>query len=261
MFSSEPRCIYHKNQLGEVICQLRFPEILSVEATIPAAFQEEIRQDFPVYSVRKEASAPKLAGTPGNFSVQNQPLTTNYQFVSENNNWKVNLTSKFISLSCAHYTCWEDFARKLDKPLAAFIKVYKPAYFDRIGLRYLNFISRNQLEMNSVQYHDLIQGPFLGILSDADADENTALQSGVDADVQLRGGCRVKIHSGTGMVKRNGVQDPEKKFIIDLDLYMPGRIPVNMSAGSLQTLHAQAYPLFRDAITDKLHNAMEPETL
>ena len=29
MLSQEPRCSYRENQLGEVICQLRFPEILA----------------------------------------------------------------------------------------------------------------------------------------------------------------------------------------------------------------------------------------
>ena len=39
---------------------------------------------------------------------------------------------------------------------------------------------------------------------------------------------------------------------------MPGKVPVNYSAGALQTLHSQAYSIFRGAITDTLHNAMEP---
>ena len=39
---------------------------------------------------------------------------------------------------------------------------------------------------------------------------------------------------------------------------MPGQIPVNLSAGALQTLHAQAWSIFRGAITDQLHNAMDP---
>ena len=47
MFSTETRCIYRKNQLAEVICQLRFPEILTIETNIPAQFQEAIRGDFP----------------------------------------------------------------------------------------------------------------------------------------------------------------------------------------------------------------------
>ncbi len=42
---------------------------------------------------------------------------------------------------------------------------------------------------------------------------------------------------------------------------MPGKIEVKLSAAALQTLHGQAYPLFRDAITDLLHEAMEPTHL
>ena len=32
MFSQEERCIYGRNQIMEVICQLRFPDILRIEA-------------------------------------------------------------------------------------------------------------------------------------------------------------------------------------------------------------------------------------
>ena len=37
-------------------------QILTIEANIPAQFQEAIRAAFPVYSVRKETPAPKLVG-------------------------------------------------------------------------------------------------------------------------------------------------------------------------------------------------------
>ena len=80
MFSNESRCIYKKSQLGEVICQLRFPEILTIEANVPVQFQEAIRADFPRYSVRKESPAPKLTGTPGNLALQNQPQTQDFYF-------------------------------------------------------------------------------------------------------------------------------------------------------------------------------------
>ena len=36
MFSNEERMIYAKRQLVEVICQLRFPEILSIEERVKA---------------------------------------------------------------------------------------------------------------------------------------------------------------------------------------------------------------------------------
>lgn len=258
MFSNENRCVYQENPLAEVVCQLRFPEILTIETTLPDQFQEAIRAEFPRFSQRKEAPAPKLTGAPGNLSVQNQPATVNYQFSSADGVWRVNLTSKFISLACTKYTRWEEFAQKLDKPLAAFIQIYKPAFFERIGLRYVNFLSRFQLGLEGVPFRELIAPCYLGILSEEDVNEAAASRCSVDADTAIRGGCRVKLHAGPGMVKRNGQADKEVKFIFDQDLYMPGQVPVNLSAGALQTLHAQAFSIFRGAITDKLHDAMEP---
>ena len=258
MFSTEPRCIYRSSQLGEVICQLRFPQILAVQANIPAQFQEVIRDEYPIYSLRKELPAPKFSGTPGNLQLQKQEAVNNYQFASADGLWRINLTSNFISLACSRYTCWEDFAKKLDKPLAAFLSIYRPAFYERVGLRYINFISRQALCLEDLPFSMLIQPKYLGLLADEQVNEQTATRSTVDAEVPIRGGCRAKIHAGPGMVTRKGQQDKEAKFVLDFDLYMPGKVEVKHSAAALQTLHSQAYPLFRDAITDTLHEAMEP---
>ena len=50
MFYEADRVVYAKPQLLEVICQLRFPTILSISAKEPAEFQELIRSDIPRYS-------------------------------------------------------------------------------------------------------------------------------------------------------------------------------------------------------------------
>lgn len=261
MFSTERRQILRNNQLAEVICQLRFPQILMIDQQPPAVFQEQIRQEFPQYSARKEVPAPRITGVPGNMTLENQALTTNYQFVSADGIWRVNLTSSFISLACKRYTRWEDFAKKLDKPLAAFIQTYKPAYFQRVGLRYLNFISRKGLNLEGVPYRDLIESHFLGPLALEEIPEQTALRCSVDTELQIQGGCRVKIHTGPGRIKVGGKEDPEVRFIFDQDLYMSGNVPVSYSAGALETLHSQAYSIFRGAITDTLLDAMMPEDI
>ena len=261
MFSKAPRCQYAHNQLADVICQLRFPEILTINTTPPANFQEEIRAEFPKYSTTMEAAAPTISGIPGNLQLQNQPATINYQFTSVDGIWRVNLTSKFISLACNKYTKWEDFAKKLDKPLAAFISIYKPAFFERIGLRYLNFFSRESLDLQDVTFRDMITPTYLGLLNDDEVAESAALRSGVDAEVSLPGGARLKLHAGPGLVKQNGQQQKEIKFIFDQDLYIAGNVPVSYSAGALQTLHSHAYPIFRGVITDLLHDAMGPTIL
>lgn len=261
MFSQEPRCIYRTNQLGEVICQLRFPEILSIGVNVPAQFQELIRDEYPQYSARKEAPAPKLTGAPGNFKLEDQPTTINYQFMSEDGVWRVNLTSTFISLACTRYTRWEEFALRLDKPLVAFIKTYRPAFFERVGLRYLNFFSRKALDLDGIPFSQLIAPCYLGPLADEEVSEASSTRCCVDAEFGIRGGCRLKLHAGPGMVKQNGQADNEVKFIFDQDLFMSGKVPVNMTAGALQTLHDQADRIFRAAITDTLHEAMGPERI
>lgn len=261
MFSHEDRCIYNCNPLADVICQLRFPEILTIGANVPVDFQEAIRDEYPQYIAKKEIPAPKVTGTPGNMTVQKQPEIINYQFSSADGIWRVNLTSKFISLTCSKYHCWEDFAGHLDKPLAAFIKIYKPAYFERVGLRYLNFISKEALDLAHKTYADLIAPCYLGPLAEDDVPDQTVTRSTVDVEMALRGGCHLKLHAGPGLVTRNGQQQKEVKFIFDQDLFMSGNIPVNMSAGAMQTLHSQAFSIFRGAITDTLHEAMEPTQL
>ena len=258
MFSDKKRCIYQNNQIAEGICQLRFPEILKISVQPPVNFQEAIRDEFPQYSSRKEMPAPKLEGIPGNMTLQKPEPTTNHQFISADGTWRVNLTSKFLSLATNQYSCWEDFARQLDKPLVAFIKTYQPAYFERIGLRYVNFFSRKALDLEGVPFRKLIQPSYLGPLMDEEISEPSTSQCSIDLDTAIRGGCRAKIHSGPGMVKKNGQMDHELKFVLDMDLYMPSRVPVNLSVGTLQSLHAQADAIFRDAITDTLHDAMEP---
>jgi len=259
MFTHTERCRYRENPLAEVICQLRFPEILAISSQPPVEFQEAIRSEYPGFVRRQEVPAPRVSGTPGNLTVQKHPPIINYQFSSPDGVWRVNLTGTFLSLTCSRYTCWEEFAARLDKPLAAFIRIYKPAYFERVGLRYLNFISRFQLGLEGIPFSELIAPCYLGPLAEEDVSEASASRCSVDAEMAIRGGCRVKLHAGPGLVKRGNREDKEVKFIFDQDLYMPGQLQLNLAVGALQTLHHQADAIFRGAITEQLHEAMEPQ--
>ena len=261
MFSNLPHCYYKKNPIAEVICQLRFPEILTIGANAPVDFQEAIRDDFPRYTVIQERPAPKLVGGPNNPTIQTQESIKNYQFMSEDGLWRINLTSTFISLACRKYTSWEEFARHLDKPLAAFIRIYHPAFYERVGLRYVNFISRNALGLEHIPFKDLFQPAYIGLLNEDDLVEKTFTRNALDVECTIRNGCRAKIHAGIGIVKKNGQTSNEVTFIFDQDLYMSGNVPINHSAAALQTLHSQAFPIFRGAITETLHEALEPHCI
>lgn len=258
MFFDCDRCLYRKNQLIEVICQLRFPTILSISAKEPAEFQDAIRHDFPQYKRLQEQPAPQVTGAPGSMRLQEQQPVTNYQFLSADGKWKVNLTNNFVSLATPAYTKWEDFAAQLDKVLAHFIPIYQPAYFERVGLRFINVFSKKALELTDLQFRDLFQPGYLGLLGEEDARESGFARAGQDIELALTGGCRVKMHAGPGMLQKGKVKDEEVKFILDNDIFMMGNLPVAQVAPALQTVHIQADRIFRGAITQTLHDAMEP---
>ena len=242
----------------EVICQLRFPTILSIGARDPVDFQEAIRQDFPQYKRLQEQPQPKLTGAPGSFRVEEGERITNYQFLSADGKWKVNLTNNFIALATPAYTKWEDFAAKLDLILAQFIPIYRPAYFERVGLRFINAFSRKALDLEGVPFRELFQPGYLGLLGEEDVREEGFARAGQDVELSISGGCRVKLHAGPGMVQRGNVKDGEVRFILDNDVFMNGKLPVAQCAPALQTVHIQADRLFAGAITQRLHEAMEP---
>lgn len=250
LFPDYEPCTYENNQLLEVICQLRFPPILSINETMPAAFQEEIRSEFPQFSVNAE-QVPVQPGQPSR-------TVNNYQFISADGKWKLNLTQNFIALSSMAYTDWRTFAGKLDQPLGKFIQRYRPAYFERVGLRYMNAISRVSLGLEESPWNDLIQPAWLGILDEEDVPEQTVTQSVTEAELSFPNGVHLKAHTGPGRVKRMGKEEAEVKFIMDFDLSLRGQIKAHNAAGTLEVLHDCANRTFQGAITIKLHDAMNP---
>ncbi|MCD7946954.1 MAG: TIGR04255 family protein [Oscillospiraceae bacterium] len=256
-FAEYDRYDYVKPPLLEVICQLRFPSILSIGATAPVAFQEAIRQDFPRYEVKEEQLPPKVSQGP-NPTLQSQPPVTNYNFISQDGFWKINLTNSFIALSTRQYRRWEDFAARLDKPLAQFIDIYHPAFFERIGLRYVNAFSRKVLGLKDALWDDLIQPAFLGVLGEPDVVENSVTKNLLNVEMNLSGGYHLKLSTGPGLLG-GGKQDPEVKYILDNDLSRSGKekeITAEQVPEHLEKMHVYAVRVFRGAITQTLHNAL-----
>ena len=82
MFSMDERVRYLKPQLMEVICQLRFPTILSIGAKDPVDFQEKIRAKFPRYIRKTENPVQIVNGKP-----EPQPPVINHEFLSADGRW------------------------------------------------------------------------------------------------------------------------------------------------------------------------------
>lgn len=258
LFSDYERYTYARSPLVETVCQLRFPTILSIDAKEPADFQEAIRREFPRYAMREERLPQRILnpGTPQQSLEQPQTIK-NYTFVSADNLWKLNLTRNFIALSTLRYTRWEDFAQRLDKPLAQFIQLYQPAPFERIGLRYVNAFSRHRLGLEGRPWNDLLEPPFLGPLDEDDVDEAATNKCSVDLDTAFAGGIRLKMHAGPGRLG-DGRKDPEVKFILDNDFSVLGAVPAEQVPEKLEAMHRFAVRLFLGSMTNLTFTALGP---
>lgn len=256
----DTRYLYTRSPLAEVICQLRFPTILSINNVEPADFQETIRDAFPQYLRKQDMPAPRITGLGGpNPRVEQAQPTANYHFLSADGRWRLNLTRDFIALSTFRYPGWEEFAHHLDKPLASFIQIYKPAYFQRVGLRYVNVFSRARLGLEGTPWAELFAPAYLGALQEQDVSEDQVVNLGSDLQLKLDSSSLAKIHAGYGKLKNNApgaAQDPEMKFILDLDLSMNDNTPCTLAAAALETLHGHSTRVFEGAVTDRLRHAM-----
>src|SRR5437867_910928 len=94
-FPDSQRVIYTQNPLHEVICQLRFPPILRIDAEPPAAFQERLRAMYPLF--REIEQDLPFDNAPAEFAkilkgaLLNRTRAMGYEFVSEDGAWLVTL--------------------------------------------------------------------------------------------------------------------------------------------------------------------------
>ena len=249
--------VYEKCPLIEVICQLRFPSILSIDTQEPAEFQDKIRDVFPRYHAQTDKVAVQ-GGEPSNITTHN--------FITESGDFRLSMTKFFISLSTMRYTSWEQFARTLDEPLGHFISIYRPAFFERVGLRYVNGFSRRVLDLQESRWNDLLEPQYLGVLQNDDIPENQVGKCSVDMELKLDESAHLKLHAGPGRLQRTirtpeglkTMQDPDVRFIFDQDLFSTGNIKAPSIMNTLESLHGHADRIFSEAITEVLHDAMDP---
>jgi uncharacterized protein (TIGR04255 family) len=262
-FPISQRVIYRRNPLTEVICQLRFPPILKIETVIPYEFQDLIRDDYPHYNEKKEFQMKLPEGVSG--QIPDELLDTitpgssrkNYEFISEDENWKINLTRNFLALSTRRYTRWETFKQKFIRSFEALLEIYKPKNFTRIGLRYRDLIRRGALGLEDVAWSELLQPYILGILMDNSLRENV---------VNVLHNTEISLEDGESIVRivSGLIEDAdsgESGYLIDSDFFTTTKTDIDKAIDRLDYFNQRGSRLIQWAITEKLHQAMEPEPL
>lgn len=264
-FPDYPRVVYSINPLEQVICQLRFPPILRIDAELPAKFQEAIRKEYPLLEEKIEGNLefPKelTAQLPADI-VQLMGITNKekraYNFTSLDEKWTISLTRDFIALTSTNYSRWEDFSVHFQSPFAALLLEYEPTFFTRIGLRYKNVIRRSGLDLTGVPWSELLKPHIAGLLSSSDIEPENI--NGIVNRTELHLGDTI----GTVMIRHGFVVDEttnEVCYAIDNDFFA-SRIEESQDVtNKLAQFNQYARRLFRWSITERLHQAMEPQSI
>lgn len=263
VFPESPRVIYGKNTLTEVICELRFPPILKIEASQPAEMQERVRSMYPLFE-EKRTSPPFPPGMPQPIQQMIAPemlgvSRTTYEFGAADNSWKVGLNKESLSLSTTSYERWEDFRQRMENLWKSFCELYRPSYCSRLGLRYQNGIVKAELGIEKDRsWSALLRPEIIGELADHDIGKRV-LQSVRESDIQLDDDGIVHLRHFLAERKAPNSQTVEQAYVIDADYYYTGRTEVNDVWQRLDSLNRESGRLFRWCITDTLHDAMEPD--
>ena len=265
LFSDANRVIFSKNPLRSVICQFRFPPILTIDVETPAKFQEIVRLDFPEYEEVNEseklALPERIASIVPKELVESLPIRSSrrHQFMDSDRNWVISLTKDFVALESKQYIRWEDFRTYMQMTLTSLVDVYGPAYFVRTGLRYKNIIDRKDLGLQSTAWHELIASFVLGPLADEQTMANVEENHGTFSVSLNDDGDYVRVQFGLG--KDAGDEEQTEKYLLDFDFYSDTEKPpeVQSAIRKLDEYNALNRRLFHGCISNKLHTAMGPE--
>jgi uncharacterized protein (TIGR04255 family) len=258
VFPEHERVVYERNTLEEVKCQVRFPPILAIEASAPAAFQEAVRAELPLYEMKSTVKLP--AGVPATIAeVVERDLslvgTKSHAFISEDRTLTLSLSKEGLSFVSRKYERWEPFRNQMERALASLVTHYRPSFFTHVCVRYKNSIRRNPLDIpENTPWSRLVQ-PWVG------GPLNREETEGSVQGLQMK--CVIALPGNDGSVEATfatGTHQPSKEpaFIIEAHVYEASRKSANDVLARLDSLHRQAGNFFRWCITGELHRAMRP---
>jgi uncharacterized protein (TIGR04255 family) len=256
IFPESRRVVFRQNPLEEVISQLRFPTTLAIISELPTAFQERIRQRYPIY-----ARADPLAGQPPELSALLARLPLGVQqdavihnFGTADGTRTATLTPTSIALTERNYTDWGSFRGELDQIRAALEEIYAPPFYERVGLRYQDVIDRDRLGLAGRSWADLLNSAVVGPLAAEPRIRDAVRQLAANVLLALDEpeGSFIRLQYGVGRTP----QAETDVFIIDADLYSEVRHEGGQVDATLGQFNREAGNLFRWTIRPALREAL-----
>lgn len=258
-FPDSERVVFTRNPLQVVISQVQFPAILTVATETPSLFQEQLRADFPVYESTTTLGFPaELSGLLK--QGVNLPTAVSHVFRSADGKRVITLTPTSVAFEDKDYRGWADYRANLFRAYNCVRQIYNSAEPTRVGLRYVDVIQKSKLPLlrPNAGWNDLIREELLGLSSSPSlAPLLQEMMSAAVIRLGEPGGSVVRVQYGVRVLPQL-IESDESVFVIDADIFSQAQSELQNVTEFFDGANRVAGRLFRWAITEELHAALEP---
>jgi uncharacterized protein (TIGR04255 family) len=245
--------MFTPNPIVMALAQVQFPTILAISGEAPVAFQELVRQTFPLFRERQGITIQ--FGQP--LLVPASPLGTRvYDFAVADGSLTLSLAQDFLSVQTSQYKTWDVFRPQLELGIKALTAVYKPAFISRVGLRYQDLIVRSKLGLESVAWKDLLNPTIAGELENEDLASNVLERSSNVTLTLNNEDERLTLNHGLVISEKN-----EQCYLIDADFFSGKTVEPDHAIQSFNSLKRHSGRFFRWAISSVLAHKMAAKLL
>lgn len=202
--------------LVRVIAQIRFPLITSIEKRdFIGPFQEAIRNEYPI--LRPEQTKGVVLGPKGVVEARSNTI---WRFYDTTKDWRVSLAPDFLALETSTYSSRDDFLGRFERVLGSLAEHVNPQVVDRIGVRYIDRVTGDNLGDLSTLVRDEVAGVLGTALSEH------AAHSISENIFEFPDGAG-RLMARWGLIPAGGTVDPaavepldEPSWLLDVDAFL-----------------------------------------
>lgn len=233
---------YTKSPIVEVTCQLHFPDLLTIPASPPAAFQDKVRARYPHFAPTQDRRG--------------------YVFSRHDRQEYVTLTQNTLAVTLTAFSEWAEFRAACAGVETAFRTVYGSAVYTRTTLRYRSLFRPQAYGIAPLEWDQLINAAALGPLA---LPGMTGTLQGSRHDLVLAlpdadGTDRFRLVHGFVTVTEpaQGRPSGEPGYLLEQEYFSIDPLQPQQLAPRLDRFNQEAARFFKHCVLEQLHTAMLP---
>lgn len=262
-FTNDPnaRVRFDAAPLEFVLCQIRWPSLAALQGDISPVAKKfgALLSGFPLYSEAQEMS---IEVTPD--GVKQSPTGTVYQWSSADRTMGVSFTRDFVALTSKKYAGYESFNAQLRDVLTALDKAADIPLIERVGVRYLNRITDENLV---ARIDELVHPELLGHQALKPATSEVHLVQALTQSLFQVGSGHLQARSG--MLSPGETLDPTveslptQSWVLDIDSFRQHELVFSVENALTEAgrLSDAAYDFFKLVIRQGFVEAFEGREL